>query len=107
MARHTATKAKTKVKARAVAKAAPKARAKMKPCLEEAVRGHLEKYFKAHTHSLPASGLYDRVLVEVERPLLELTLEATEGNQLQAARILGINRNTLRKKLQLLGLYED
>ncbi|MBN8531682.1 MAG: hypothetical protein J0L97_07490 [Alphaproteobacteria bacterium] len=105
MARQTAPKAKKKGKAKAVVKAKPKR--KKKPCLEDAVRAHLEKYFKAHTHSFPASGLYDRVLVEVERPLLELTLEATEGNQLQAARILGINRNTLRKKLQELGLYED
>ena len=48
---------------------------------------------------LPPDGLYDRVLAEIERPLLMLSLAATGGNQIQAARLLGINRNTLRKKL--------
>ncbi|WP_156938770.1 helix-turn-helix domain-containing protein [Asaia astilbis] len=48
--------------------------------------------------------LYARVLAEVERPLFRLVLKATEGNQIRAAALLGINRNTLRKRLQLLGI---
>jgi len=68
--------------------------------LGEAVSRHLRAYFTAHRDTLPAPGLYDRVLREVERPLLELSLAATRGNQLRAARLLGLNRNTLRKKLR-------
>jgi two-component system nitrogen regulation response regulator GlnG len=68
--------------------------------LGEAVSRHLRDYFAAHADALPADGLYDRVLAEVERPLLALTLEATRGNQIRAAQLLGINRNTLRKKIQ-------
>jgi two-component system nitrogen regulation response regulator GlnG len=49
---------------------------------------------------LPAAGLYDRVLQEIERPLITLSLEATRGNQMKAADLLGLNRNTLRKKLR-------
>jgi two-component system nitrogen regulation response regulator GlnG len=48
--------------------------------------------------------LYDQVLAKVERPLIECVLEVTRGNQIRAAAILGINRNTLRKKIQTLGL---
>jgi two-component system nitrogen regulation response regulator GlnG len=72
--------------------------------LGEAVEGHLREYFAAHGRDLPASGLYDRVLREVERPLIAMTLEATKGNQLRAARLLGLNRNTLRKKIRELGI---
>ena len=53
---------------------------------------------------LPAPGLYDRLLAEVERPLIEQALAATRGNQIKAAAVLGINRNTLRKKIQVLGI---
>lgn len=70
----------------------------------EAARRQLRRYFAAHGDSLPPSGLYDRILREVERPLLEETLRATAGNQLRAAQLLGLNRNTLRKKLLYLGL---
>ncbi len=72
--------------------------------LQGAVEHHLERYFAAHGNALPPPGLYDRVLQEVERPLITLTLRATRGNQLKAAAILGINRNTLRKKIRLLGI---
>ncbi len=68
--------------------------------LGESVERHLRDYFAAHKTELPASGLYDRVLREVERPLIELTLTATRGNQLKAAKLLGLNRNTLRKKIK-------
>jgi two-component system nitrogen regulation response regulator GlnG len=72
--------------------------------LSQSVERHLDSYFKAHPHGLPASGLYDRILREVERPLLALSLQATRGNQIRAAELLGLNRNTLRKKLRELDL---
>jgi two-component system nitrogen regulation response regulator GlnG len=50
------------------------------------------------------NDLYNMVLYQMERPLLRIILEKTGGNQLQAARILGINRNTLRKKMTTLGI---
>jgi two-component system nitrogen regulation response regulator GlnG len=53
---------------------------------------------------VPPIGLYDRVLEDVERPLIQLTLAATRGNQVRAAEVLGLNRNTLRKKIQELGV---
>ncbi len=65
-----------------------------------AVERHLREYFDAHPDRLPAPGLYDRVLQEIERPLIELSLAATRGNQIRAARLLGLNRNTLRKKIR-------
>ena len=67
--------------------------------LGDAVEMHLARYFATFGRDLPPDGLFDRVLAEVERPLLRLTLAAAKGNQLKAARLLGINRNTLRKKL--------
>ncbi len=72
--------------------------------LGESVSRHLKIYFDAHGQDLPASGLYRRVLREIERPLLSLTLSATRGNQIQAAKLLGLNRNTLRKKLRELDI---
>jgi len=64
------------------------------------VEAHLERYFSRHGDTLPSPGLYDRVLREIELPLIALTLAATRGNQLKAADVLGINRNTLRKKIR-------
>jgi two-component system nitrogen regulation response regulator GlnG len=64
------------------------------------VERHLRDYFAAHANTLPAAGLYDRILREVERPLVTLSLEATKGNQIRAAQLLGLNRNTLRKKIR-------
>ena len=72
--------------------------------LSASVERHLRDYFAAHENSLPSAGLYDRVLQEVERPLLSLTLSECGGNQVRAAELLGLNRNTLRKKLRDLGL---
>jgi two-component system nitrogen regulation response regulator GlnG len=68
--------------------------------LAGAVERHIKEYFAAHKGELPAAGLYDRVLREVERPLIRLTLGATRGNQIKAAHLLGLNRNTLRKKIR-------
>ena len=64
------------------------------------VERHLKEYFAAHKGGLPAAGLYQRVLREIERPLIRLTLGATRGNQIKAAHLLGLNRNTLRKKIR-------
>ncbi|TMJ25541.1 MAG: nitrogen regulation protein NR(I), partial [Alphaproteobacteria bacterium] len=69
-------------------------------CLTDAVDRHLQALFAAHGDRLPPDGMYDRVISEVERPLLSLALGATRGNQLRAARLLGLNRNTLRKKIK-------
>jgi two-component system nitrogen regulation response regulator GlnG len=68
--------------------------------LAGAVERHIKEYFAAHKGGLPAAGLYDRVLREIERPLIRLTLGATRGNQIKAAHLLGLNRNTLRKKIR-------
>jgi two-component system, NtrC family, nitrogen regulation response regulator GlnG len=72
--------------------------------LGEAVERHLRGYFAAHRDGVPSAGLYDRVLREIERPLLQLSLAATRGNQIRAAELLGLNRNTLRKKLRELDI---
>jgi two-component system, NtrC family, nitrogen regulation response regulator GlnG len=72
--------------------------------LAGAVERHIRGYFAAHKGGLPAAGLYDRVLREVERPLIVLTLGATRGNQIKAAHLLGLNRNTLRKKIRELDI---
>jgi two-component system nitrogen regulation response regulator GlnG len=68
------------------------------------VERHLREYFAAHAEGLPAAGVYDRVVREVERPLIALSLAATRGNQLRAAELLGLNRNTLRKKIRELDI---
>jgi two-component system nitrogen regulation response regulator GlnG len=72
--------------------------------LAGAVERHIKGYFAAHKGALPAAGLYDRILREVERPLIVLTLGATRGNQIRAAHLLGLNRNTLRKKIRELDI---
>ena len=72
--------------------------------LAEAVERHLGKTFASSEGGLPQAGLYTRVLHEMERPLIALTLSATRGNQIKAAEILGLNRNTLRKKIRELDI---
>jgi two-component system nitrogen regulation response regulator GlnG len=72
--------------------------------LGAAVELHLKRYFNMHGDSLPPPGLHDRVLREIELPLIALTLSATRGNQLRAAELLGINRNTLRKRIRELDI---
>ncbi len=72
--------------------------------LEAAVERVLKRYFDAHDDLPPPPGLYDRVLREIETPLIRLSLNATRGNQIQAAKMLGLNRNTLRKKIRDLGI---
>ena len=68
--------------------------------LSASIERHLRDYFDAHEEGLPASGLYDRILQEIERPLLAIALAECRGNQLRAAELLGLNRNTLRKKIR-------
>ncbi len=67
--------------------------------LQAAVARHIQRYFDLHGGALPPPGVYDRILHEIEVPLLEISLAATGGNQARCADLLGINRNTLRKKL--------
>ena len=68
--------------------------------LSLSVETHIKRYFDALNGDLPPPGLYGRVLREVEEPLIVATLAITRGNQLRAADILGLNRNTLRKKIK-------
>lgn len=67
--------------------------------LSASISRHLRRYFDLHGGNLPAPGLYDRILREMEAPLIEIALDATGGNQARCADLLGINRNTLRKKI--------
>jgi len=72
--------------------------------LGAAVEQFLTRYFLSHGDRLPPPGVYDRIIQEVERPLISICLGATRGNQIRAAQLLGLNRNTLRKKIRDLGL---
>jgi two-component system nitrogen regulation response regulator GlnG len=72
--------------------------------LSAAVLSHVEREFLSAAPSAPEPGLYQRALAELERPLIARTLKETRGNQIRAAAILGLNRNTLRKKIQSLGI---
>ena len=67
--------------------------------LAATVAKHLKRYFDLHAGQLPPAGLYQRVLREMEIPMIEIALDATGGNQARCADLLGINRNTLRKKI--------
>ncbi len=68
--------------------------------LSAAVERHLSTYFSGFEDGLPPAGLYHRILREIEYPLLTAALAATRGNQIRAADLLGVNRNTLRKKIR-------
>ncbi len=67
--------------------------------LSASVARHLRRYFDLHGNMLPPPGIYARILREIEAPLIEIALEATGGNQAKCADLMGINRNTLRKKI--------
>ncbi|GBQ66566.1 two component response regulator NtrC [Ameyamaea chiangmaiensis NBRC 103196] len=68
--------------------------------LADAVSRHIRQYLAASQDGIEMHDIYDRVLAEVERPLIQMTLAATRGNQIKAASMLGLNRNTLRKKIR-------
>jgi two-component system nitrogen regulation response regulator GlnG len=68
------------------------------------VERYLTTHFAEFGERLPPAGLYERVLHEVEKPLLAISLAATRGNQIRTAQLLGVNRNTLRKKIRDLGV---
>ncbi|MCA0176474.1 MAG: Fis family transcriptional regulator [Proteobacteria bacterium] len=71
---------------------------KTPPSIDMAVRQALEQYFKDLDGDAP-DGLYDKLIATVERPLLDVVMAHAEGNQSRAAEWLGVNRNTLRRKL--------
>ena len=68
--------------------------------LSGSVERHLAEYFQSYGDGLPPPGLYHRILREVESPLISAALASTRGNQIKAAELLGVNRNTLRKKIR-------
>jgi two-component system nitrogen regulation response regulator GlnG len=72
--------------------------------LAEFVENHLVQYIAGFQPNLPPDGLYHRIIQQVEVPLINATLAATGGNQIKAANLLGINRNTLRTRIKELGL---
>lgn len=71
--------------------------------LSNLITQRLEEFFASHANSLPVN-LYDVILPQVEQPLIVQALKATNGNQIKAAEILGINRNTIRKKIKLFNI---
>ena len=72
--------------------------------LVEAVERYLTRYFSSYGNELPPPGLYDRIIRDVEKPLLSAALAATRGNQIRAAELLGLNRNTLRARIRDLNI---
>jgi len=72
--------------------------------LQKVIERYLKHYFDLHGDILPAEGLYSCLIKEMERPLIEESLRRLKGNQVQTAKLLGINRNTLRRKIQDLNI---
>ncbi len=71
--------------------------------LTEQVRASLQRYFE-DLNGQPAADLYELVMTQVEKPLLEIVMRETRGNITKAAQVLGINRATLRTKLHKYGI---
>ena len=65
-----------------------------------AVERHIKDFLAAHNDGVGVTDIYDQIIAEVERPLIRMTLSVTRGNQIKAAAMLGLNRNTLRKKIR-------
>ena len=72
--------------------------------MSDAIARHLAVYLDAQEGNLPVGQLYECVLGELERPLITLVLDRLRGNQIKTAEVLGINRNTLRKKIRKYGI---
>lgn len=70
--------------------------------LVDSVSRHIARYLEAGREGMPLHDLHARIIAEVERPLIQMTLTETRGNQIKAAAMLGLNRNTLRKKYAIL-----
>jgi len=70
--------------------------------LSEIIERYMSRYFAEFGDELPPPGLYDRIIREVELPLISAALAATRGNQIKAAELLGLNRNTLRSRIRSL-----
>ena len=68
------------------------------------IEKYLNHYYNLHGDILPAEGLYHCLIKEMERPLIEVTLRRLNGNQVKTAKLLGIDRNTLRRKIQDLNI---
>ena len=68
--------------------------------LVDSVSRHIARYLEAGREGMPLHDLHARIIAEVERPLIQMTLTETRGNQIKAAAMLGLNRNTLRKKIR-------
>lgn len=79
----------------------------MKRSLQHVVYEYLQAYLAEHRAGLPEGRLHDLVMSQAERPLLELVLQLCGGNRSRAAEVLGINRNTLLKKMRAYGLIEE
>jgi len=81
----------------------------MNSSLKETLKHHIKQYFEILEQTSLETNLYDKFIKEVELVLIQETLELTGGIQSKSARILGINRNTLRKKMLELGInnYND
>lgn len=75
--------------------------------IRHALQSHLDAYFDEHGGDLPPDGLYQRLRIEFDTPLIERALIATGGNQIRAAKLLGLNRNTLRTRIKQLGISSD
>ena len=72
--------------------------------IKKVVEIYIQNYFDLHGETLPLDGLYPRFMSEIERSLIEETLRRMDGNQVRVAKLLGINRNTLRRKIQDLNI---
>ena len=74
------------------------------------LRDHIARMLSTYFHNvggmMPMQGLHELIMSEVEQPLLEITLQFTQGNMAKAAKILGISRATLRKKLEHYGVIQ-
>lgn len=72
--------------------------------IQKTIQIYLKHYFDIHGEILPSDGLHPRFMNEIERALIEETLKRMGGNQIQSAKLLGINRNTLRQKIKNLNI---